>query len=186
MRIYCTNGRTLAGEIGSKDVIIVGAHYDDRYKNISDPQGRAPGANDDGSGTAMILALARAISQSKAKFKHTIKLCLFSGEEQGLVGSRALARVYKDHGVQVSLMIQGDMLGYRKPGEPLQTGFASRYASPASTEFAKTITEKYVPELVTGYTQVCCSDQQVLSFLNFRAFMSLDFLPHFSLSVPAI
>lgn len=88
---------------------------------------------------AMILALAKAISEHKAKFKHTVKLILFCGEEQGLVGSRHLARVYKDHGLQISLMIQGDMLGYRKPGDPLQAGFASRYATPAATEFAKSV-----------------------------------------------
>lgn len=43
--------RTLKGATNSTEQVIVGAHYDSRYKNIQDPEGRAPGANDDGSGT---------------------------------------------------------------------------------------------------------------------------------------
>ena len=55
---------------------------------------RAPGADDDGSGTTAILAIARAIGKSGILFKSNVELCLFSGEEQGLLGSRAYARQY--------------------------------------------------------------------------------------------
>lgn len=84
----------------------------------------------------MILSLARAISEHKPRFKHTLKLELFCGEEQGLVGSRFLAKEYREYYANISLMIQGDMLGFRKPGEDRQVGFAARYATPLATQFA--------------------------------------------------
>lgn len=48
----------------------------------------APGGNDDGSGTTMLLALARHLGQHKIEFEREVRLVAFSGEEQGLVGSQ--------------------------------------------------------------------------------------------------
>ncbi len=52
---------------------------------------RAPGANDDGSGTGALLALARAIARLGVVFRKPVRLCAFAGEEQMMVGSRAYA-----------------------------------------------------------------------------------------------
>lgn len=52
---------------------------------------RAPGGDDDGSGTVSILSIARAISKRAIRFHSNVELVAFAGEEQGLLGSRAYA-----------------------------------------------------------------------------------------------
>jgi Zn-dependent M28 family amino/carboxypeptidase len=63
--------------------VILSAHYDSRGSFGST---RAPGANDDGSGTVALLAIARTIKRRGIKFKTGVEFCAFSGEEQGCLG----------------------------------------------------------------------------------------------------
>ncbi len=67
---------------------MLSAHYDSRGSFGSL---RAPGGDDDGSGTIAILAIARAIAENGITFKKNVQLAAFAGEEQGLLGSRAYA-----------------------------------------------------------------------------------------------
>lgn len=67
-----------------RDLIIVGAHLDS-INLRGGPQARAPGADDNGSGAAGLLEIARVLIGHKAK--HDLRLILFGGEEQGLFGS---------------------------------------------------------------------------------------------------
>ena len=53
---------------------------------------RAPGANDDGSGTGALVGIARAVARRGVVFHKNVQLVAFAGEEQGMVGSRAYAR----------------------------------------------------------------------------------------------
>ena len=74
--------------INTSALVVLGAHYDSRGSFGST---RAPGADDDGSGTTALLAVARAIGKAGVVFKSNVELCLFAGEEQGLLGSKAHA-----------------------------------------------------------------------------------------------
>ena len=85
-------------------IVVVGAHYDSRGTQSSSPTQRAPGADDNGSGSATLLELARVISESGVRFRYTIRLMLFTGEEQGLIGSRALASQYREEGQNIIAM----------------------------------------------------------------------------------
>ena len=86
-------------------IIVLGAHMDS-----ADPD--VPGANDDGSGSAVIMELARVLSQRKNE--STIVFALFGGEEAGLQGSRYFVEHFPDlH--RVALMLQVDMAN----GSPL-------------------------------------------------------------------
>ncbi|CAK0836289.1 unnamed protein product [Prorocentrum cordatum] len=70
--------------------LTVGAHYDSRpFK------GTAPGAEDNGSGLAAMLSVARAFAKAGVKPKRTIYFVGFAGEEPGLVGSDVFARELK-------------------------------------------------------------------------------------------
>ncbi len=84
-------GSTYAASSDTTDVIIIGAHYDDRGSSRS---ARAPGANDDGSGTGALVAIARAIARKGVVFHKPVQLVAFAGEEQGMVGSRVYAREF--------------------------------------------------------------------------------------------
>ncbi|WP_404368591.1 M28 family metallopeptidase [Sphingomonas sp. MMS24-J45] len=92
-----------------KRVIIVGAHIDSRVTDIMDATSDAPGANDDGSGVALVLEAARILS--KEKFRATIVYAIFSGEEQGLFGGTLLAETAKQRGWTVSAMLNNDIVG---------------------------------------------------------------------------
>lgn len=92
-----------------KRVIIVGAHIDSRVSDAMDATHDAPGANDDGSGVALVLEAARILS--KEKFRATIVYAVFSGEEQGLFGGTLLAETAKQRGWTVSAMLNNDIVG---------------------------------------------------------------------------
>ena len=140
--------------------VIIGGHYDSRGPSSSSPTNRAPGANDDGSGTSALLEIARLINSNNVQFAYSVILGAWCGEEQGLVGSRAYAKKSRDAGVDIKAMLQGDMLAYRVPGERAQVAFPDRYQTPALTAQVKTIINTYVPEIDACDTSSCCSDQQ--------------------------
>lgn len=90
-------------------IFVVGGHYDSRASNILDPTVAAPGANDDGSGTSVVLECARVLSQYR--FPATIEFIAFEGEEQGLDGSRHAAQEAKQAGQEIVAMLNNDIVG---------------------------------------------------------------------------
>ena len=95
--------------IEPRRVIIIGAHIDSRVSDPMDATSDAPGANDDGSGVALVLEAARILS--KQKFRATIVYAIFSGEEQGLYGGTLLADTAKQKKWTVSAMLNNDIVG---------------------------------------------------------------------------
>jgi hypothetical protein len=94
----------------SDTVILVCAHYDSRMRDLEDNNSRAPGADDNASGVAVILEIARLISN--LELERTVQLVFFSGEEQGLWGSKHYSRQLKDDGVDLYRLINLDMVGF--------------------------------------------------------------------------
>jgi Zn-dependent M28 family amino/carboxypeptidase len=80
----------LPGATHPERVVVVGGHYDSRTLSDSDGTSPAPGANDSGSQTSVVLELARLFVGHT--FDATLVFVAFAGEEQGLVGSNALAQ----------------------------------------------------------------------------------------------
>jgi hypothetical protein len=90
-------------------IVLVTGHYDSRNSdngNVTDP---APGANDDGSGTAVSLECARVLS--KMKFRATIIFLTVAGEEQGLNGSKHFAEMAKQQGWKLEAALNNDIVG---------------------------------------------------------------------------
>jgi hypothetical protein len=94
--------------------IIVSGHYDSRASNPMDVKSDAPGADDDASGVALVLELARVMSQ--CEFEATIIFAAFAGEEQGLFGATALADWAKQHSVNVEAVFNNDMVSSTTDG----------------------------------------------------------------------
>lgn len=94
--------------------ILVSGHYDSRTTERCDGQGFAPGANDDASGTAGVLELARVLSRHQ--FKATILFVAFTGEEQGLFGSRHYAAAARQRGDNIIAMATNDVIGNIRGG----------------------------------------------------------------------
>jgi hypothetical protein len=91
------------------DVVIITGHIDSRVSDVMDAVKDAPGANDDGSGSAAVLEAARALSQTK--FPGTIVYALLSGEEQGLYGGKVMADYAKAQGWNVIANLNNDIIG---------------------------------------------------------------------------
>ncbi|MHC5065836.1 MAG: M28 family metallopeptidase [Planctomycetota bacterium] len=100
---------TLRGTTDPDRIYVVGGHYDSRNSRGSDGEGLAPGANDDGSGTAAVIEACRVMS--KAEFPATIMFVCYDGEEQGLLGSRAHAQQLAESEATVDGMITNDIVG---------------------------------------------------------------------------
>lgn len=144
--------------------VVIGAHYDSRSTSTTNTTLRAPGADDNGTGTVALLEMARNIKESGVRFGFGIRMIHFGAEEQGLVGSRGYARAAAERGENIVAMLNGDMLGWRIPGAPIALGMKDRNVTPWLLETCNVLSELYVPEIVVGLSASCCSDY--LSFFE--------------------
>ena len=100
-------------------IVLVTGHYDSRNSETNDATGASPGANDDGSGTAVSLECARVLSQHK--FPATIIFLTVAGEEQGLYGSAHFAKMAKAQNWNIEAVLNNDIVGGDKtPGASTQ------------------------------------------------------------------
>ncbi|MGK6353852.1 M28 family metallopeptidase [Sphingomonas sp. DT-207] len=90
-------------------VVIVQGHIDSRVTDVMDFTSDAPGANDDASGTALVLEAARLLAGKK--FDATIVYAALSGEEQGLMGGTLLAETARERGWVVTAVLNNDIVG---------------------------------------------------------------------------
>ena len=98
------------GKMGWNHVIIIAGHIDSRVSDVMDFTKDAPGANDDGSGSALVIEAARLMAK-QPQSEATIVFALLSGEEQGLMGGRLLAETAKERGWKVTAMLNNDIVG---------------------------------------------------------------------------
>src|SRR5204863_6347637 len=102
---------TLEGDdpVAQKRTIVVSGHYDSMCGNVMNAECDAPGANDDASGTALVIELA--CTMSKQKFPATLTFLAVAGEEQGLLGAAHWAQEARNRNVNVEAMITNDIVG---------------------------------------------------------------------------
>lgn len=100
---------TLPGDETPERIIIISGHYDSRVTDVMNAADRAPGANDDASGVAVALELARLMAGRH--YAATIKFVAVTGEEQGLYGSAHLAQEMAEGKHTVAAMITNDIVG---------------------------------------------------------------------------
>ena len=90
-------------------IFIISGHLDSRVSDVMNVKSDAPGANDDGSGVAAVIELAKVMS--KRSFPATIIFVAVTGEEQGLYGARHLAELAKASNWNIVAMLNNDMIG---------------------------------------------------------------------------
>src|ERR1051326_1494531 len=96
-------------------IFIISGHLDNMRSNVMDRTGDAPGANDDGSGSAAVLECARIMS--KHSFPATIIFVTVSGEEQGLLGSTYMANKAKKQNWNIEAVLNNDIMGSNNSNE---------------------------------------------------------------------
>jgi hypothetical protein len=90
-------------------MLVVSGHYDSMCGNVMNSECDAPGANDDASGTAVVIELACTFA--KSRFPATVVFMAVAGEEQGLLGAAHWAKVAREKGMNVEAMITNDIVG---------------------------------------------------------------------------
>lgn len=100
---------TLRGDVTPERVYVITGHYDSRATDVMDAVSDAPGADDDASGVAVVMELARVLSTRRTEA--TIVLAAVAAEEQGLYGSAYLAAQLKAAGADVQAMFSNDIVG---------------------------------------------------------------------------
>jgi hypothetical protein len=102
------------------DLVIVGCHLDSTagfepgYSAATDP---APGRDDNASGLAAVLSVARYLWGLRGQLTHTVRFCFFNAEESGLVGSKAYAAKMKTLNAPIRAVICMDMIGHNSDAE---------------------------------------------------------------------
>lgn len=93
---------------GNSKNILIGAHHD----HLGTIKGEIyRGANDNASGVASLLEIARNISRKKSHFRHNIIICAFGAEESKFAGSKELVKQFKDNNIKIDFMFNLEMLG---------------------------------------------------------------------------
>jgi hypothetical protein len=106
---------------------VVSGHYDSMCTSPTDAVCDAPGANDDASGTAAVLEMARVMA--KYKFDATIIFMAVAGEEQGLLGSTYAAEQAKLSGADIEAMFTNDIIGSSLGGNGVRDAHTVRVFS---------------------------------------------------------
>jgi len=142
------NGRNVIAYLDNKasKTIVIGAHYDhlglNEHNNSTKPNSKGEihnGADDNASGVSGVLELARMYSKNKTSEKANYIFAFFSGEEDGLIGSKHMAETIKAKYPNVVAMINMDMIGRLSKTKDLIVGGVG-----TSGEF-KSIVEKNKP-----------------------------------------
>jgi hypothetical protein len=100
---------TITGSVTPSRMYVVTGHYDSRVTDVLNGTADAPGADDDASGVAVVLELARILASRRPDA--TIVLAAVAGEEQGLFGSAFMAAQYKAAGADIQGMFSNDIVG---------------------------------------------------------------------------
>jgi hypothetical protein len=97
-----------------QEIVMIGAHYDHMGWEINDLTGKKEllyGADDNASGTALVMELARRLAKDRNRLKRSVIIAFFGAEEAGLLGSRHLSRNLPVERERIVCMVNFDMVG---------------------------------------------------------------------------
>jgi hypothetical protein len=93
----------------NKEILLVEGHFDTRCEGVCDTSCYSPGMEDNGSGTVLVMELARVMS--RYSYDHTIVFACVTGEDQGLYGSQALSAYLKNNNIKIRSVMNNDIIG---------------------------------------------------------------------------
>jgi hypothetical protein len=96
-------------DTASHEILVIEGHFDTRNEGRCDTEGYTPGIDDNGSGTILVMELARVMS--KYSFRHTILFTTPTGEDEGLFGAKAWAEFLSLQGVKIRTVLNNDIVG---------------------------------------------------------------------------
>lgn len=154
----------------SKETIIVGGHQDSISGYFSGPKVRAPGADDNASGIATITEIIRVLVDRSYQPQKTLKFMAYAAEEVGLLGSKEIAKNYKDRGENVVGVMQLDMVNY-KGTQNFDVVLMNDYTNSEQNKFIGSLIDTYLPGIKWAYDSCgyACSDHASWHMQGFPA-----------------
>lgn len=133
--------------------IVIGGHMDTFSSG-------KPGADDDGSGSSVVMEALRVVAASGARFNRTIDFVWYAAEERGLVGSSFVVKDFQASATAVKSAIQFDMTGYKSPNDTADIYIIDDYTDGGLNDTLARIIAQFVPEAKVGHTKCgyACSD----------------------------
>jgi len=108
------------GSLNPDAIVVLGGHLDSITSSFwGGPVTEAPGADDNASGSACLLEVARVILENSVENEKTLEFFWYAGEEGGLIGSAEIAKDYKNTNKNVEAVLQLDMTSF--PGSGVHT-----------------------------------------------------------------
>ncbi|CAM2731241.1 M20/M25/M40 family metallo-hydrolase [Legionella worsleiensis] len=143
---------TVIGKNKAGAAIVIGAHVDTLDGNM-------PGADDDSSGIAVTLEIARTLLASEIQLDNPVYLIAYAAEERGLVGSGYVVRHFIQHKIPVKAVMQLDQAGFRANPRDKTIWLLKDYVDANLTQFLAQLLTEYV-KIPVGYTRCgyACSD----------------------------
>lgn len=164
---------TIPGAEKADEIVVIGGHLDSI--NQSNPSnGRAPGADDNASGIAVLTQALKAIVDNNYKPQRTIQIMGFAAEEVGLRGSKDIAQSYKSQAKNVVGMVQFDMTGNN--GSSTDIVMMTDYTNSPQNQYLSQLLDAYQPSVSYGFDQCGygCSDHASWYQQGFAASMPFE------------
>ena len=160
---------TIPGSEKPDEIVVLGGHLDSiNLSDWGDGTSRAPGADDNASGIAVLTEAVRILSDAGFKPKRTVQFMGYAAEEVGLRGSQDIAKQYASSGKKVVAVIQYDMTNFKGSGDGLW--FLTDNVDPTLTAFLEELADAYIggprSTLQCGYA---CSDHASWTRAGFPA-----------------
>src|SRR6056297_1536996 len=150
---------TQLGAVYPNKYIVVGGHFDSTSYDDD-----APGADDNASGTAGVIEIARILSQKL--FNYTIIYCAWSAEEIGLVGSGEWAGNAADAGMDIVGYLNLDMIGYLQEGSDYHTDMMAPSSAQPLVDLYETVVDLYVDDFAVYEGTLIGGNSDHTSFNN--------------------
>ena len=166
---------TIPGTTLPQEIVVLGGHEDSVRSGCStNPDCIAPGADDDGSGIAVLSEVVRAALAADFRPQRTVQVMAYAAEEVGLFGSDDLASDYNAANADVVAVLQMDMTGYHGSAEDVV--MISDHVDPELTAFLEDLLDTYQPGLLwtTDFCGYACSDHASWDAQGYRSSFAFE------------
>lgn len=174
---------TIKGELYPDQIIILGGHGDSINTDDQGPHSRAPGADDNAAGIAVLSEILKTMVDMNYKPAHTIQFIAYAAEEVGVRGSYELANIYRRTKKDVVGVIQFDGVNYR--GQTYDMAIVADNTDQGQNKFIAAIVDTYL-KVSWKYEQCmyACSDHAAWNYEGYRASYPVEAIgaeqnPHF-------
>jgi Zn-dependent M28 family amino/carboxypeptidase len=164
------------GLVNPDEIYLITAHLDSRAEDW--PHDPAPGADDNGSGSVAVLMAARLLAPYR--FAHTVRFVLFTGEEQGFLGSAAYAAACAARGEDIRGVVNLDMIAYNSDADRV-IDLYDHTDVPTSLDLTRLFSDvvgvyglNLVPNRFTDVYPIGASDQWSFIEQGYPAFLAIE------------